>query len=64
VISGFVIHPIRGDVCRHTTVRYVITMARTNVACAHVTVISMVRAVSAQNFLIYKTAESKLYWII
>jgi len=39
-------------------------MARTNVACAHVTVISMVRAVSAQNFLIYKTAESKLYWII
>jgi len=57
-VSSFAFHFFHCDFCRNTTVRYVIRMARTNVVCARVIVIFMVRDVSAQKSLIYRIAES------
>jgi len=54
-LSGgyFLSHPpyfmmLHRDVCRYTTVRYVTTLAPTNVACVYVTVITMVHTVNVQ----------------
>jgi len=64
MISIFIFHLLHCDICRNTTVRNVIRMARTNVVYAHVTVISMAHAVTVQKSWIYKIAESTSLWII